>query len=177
MRQKAVTQDDSLGLPSWRLLARSARLTGLGSYLADQVDMFGHQISGQMYREILNALSHPEPWGEKYRSILESASFTQRKKSIQTFCDEMGALLTSLDERLPGTPFKLSNMSIWEWPKQSRERWHQELYEEPSVESQAEKPSAEGTSRAGWLKSYRIRRHKSTESHRVFDQSAPLSQF
>ena len=171
LRQNEVAQNDSLELARWRLLARSARLTGLGSYVADQVDLLGHQISGYIHREILKILSHSEPWAEKEKSIPELASFTQRKKSIQAFCVEMGALLTSLDERLPGIPFKLSKMSIWELPDQSREQWHQELYEEISVESHTENTSVEGPLHTGWSKSDRINWRKSTTSSTGFSIS------
>ncbi len=156
-----------LRLRSWRVLANAARKTGQQNYVADQVDLFGNNLSGDEYRAIQRALTQTAPSEGLDISIPDSATPSiglQRVESIRAFSDDMTALLSSLSKGVPKYHFASCKPFIWAWPMESNEQWERELYDEMSLESPENAASSQNISEAIWSKQERMNTWKSTKS-------------
>ena len=172
--QHAVMHNYDLELRSWRVLAGSARETGLRNYVLDQVDLFHDKMDGYMYKEILKALRERPPWKDKYTSITTTIPLDVRRqhmRSIRDFSKDMGVLLSTIEKRPIRRRSDISQTSIWESPNNPNEQWQRELYDEISLGLPTNNRSAPGTPRATWSNNERINSTKSTESPTGFSLS------
>lgn len=156
-----------LRLRSWRALASAARKMGQENYVADQLDLFGNNLSGHEYREIQKALTQMAPYEGLRISIPDSNTPSirlQRVGSIRAFSDDMTALLSNLSTRVPKDHFASCKPFIWPWPTKSNEQWERELYDETSLESPGNSASAQNISGAIWSKQERMNTRKPRKS-------------
>lgn len=169
--QKASDGSYNLGLHTWRILATAARNTGLESYVADQVYMFGNRLSGHELGEIQKALKERAVWETSYKSIPDStppAIRMRRVEYIRKFSNETIALLDNLGKQKFDSPFELRKTSIWAWPNPSNEQWQRELYDELTLDSPENAASANAPSGILSSRKDRILSHRTTRSRTGF---------